>query len=198
MMLTTMVAGSSVIMEPKAGEKPIALVWIHGMSCKPESYKALAEEFQAEAAAAGYKAWVGIPEFVFDAPEPILINHYVESTIADLEKKGFTGDNIFMAAHSLGGVMSQDYVKKNSKIKGNILMGSALLRKQRDINDEGHTKFKDLKTPTLSLFGLKDGLLRISRGAESYWHQEKNIDSSQKGMFPVVAIDGASHSSFMD
>ena len=40
--------------------------------------------------------------------------------------------------------------------------------------------------------------MRISRGAEAFWHQEENIDESQKGMFPVVVIDKASHSSFMD
>jgi alpha-beta hydrolase superfamily lysophospholipase len=52
---------------------------------------------------------VGLPEFLFDAPEPILIDHYVESTLKDLRAAGFTGDNIVMAAHSLGGVMSQRY-----------------------------------------------------------------------------------------
>jgi len=40
--------------------------------------------------------------------------------------------------------------------------------------------------------------MRISRGAEAFWHQEENIDESQKGMFPVVALDKMSHSSFMD
>ena len=128
-MLTTMVAGKTVILDPTAGEKPIALVFIHGMLAKPEVYQALVQQFQNQAADAGYKAWVGIPEFVFDAPEPVLIDHYVQETITELKKRGFTGDNIFMAAHSLGGVMSQDYVPKNSDIKGQILMGSSLLRK---------------------------------------------------------------------
>jgi len=49
---------------------------------------------------------VGLPEFVFDAPEPILIDHYVEETLKDLRAAGFTGDKVVMAAHSLGGVMS--------------------------------------------------------------------------------------------
>jgi len=90
------------------------------------------------------------------------------------------------------------YVQKNSDlIKGQILMGSTLLRNTHTINDNGKTLF-DYKTPTLQLSGLKDGLLRISRGAEAFWHSEKNIDDSQKGMFPVNALDDVSHASFMD
>jgi hypothetical protein len=45
---------------------------------------------------------------------------------------------------------------------------------------------------------MKDGLLRVSRGVEAFWHQEQNIDKSQKGKFPVVVLDKAAHSSFMD
>ena len=55
-------------------------------------------------------------------------------------------------------------------VKGSILMGSVLLRGKRNITDSGETHF-DYKTPTLTLLGEKDGLLRISRGAEAYWHQ---------------------------
>lgn len=57
-------------------------------------------------AAQGQRIWVGLPQFVFNVPEPLLIDHYVESTIKDLKAAGFTGSNIIMAAHSLGGVMS--------------------------------------------------------------------------------------------
>jgi hypothetical protein len=103
-----------------------------------------------------------------------------------------------MSAHSLGGVMSQNYVSSNKDIKGQILMGSALLRDKRTISESGSTLYKGYNTPTLTLMGLKDGLMRISRGAEAFWHQEENIDDTQKGMFPVIAIDKASHSSFLD
>lgn len=56
-------------------------------------------------------------------------------------------------------------------------MGSVLLRKQRKIQKDGSTKF-DYDTPTLTLSGELDGLLRITRGAESFWHSEVNIDAS--------------------
>jgi hypothetical protein len=56
-------------------------------------------------------------------------------------------------------------------------MGSTLLRDTHSITTEGKTLF-EYPTPTLSLNGLKDSLLRISRGAEAFWHSEKNIDDS--------------------
>ena len=76
-------------------------------------------------------------------------------------------------------------------------MGSVLLRNTRAINESGNTSF-DYDVPTLTLVGEKDGLLRITRGAESYWHQIKNIEQNQTGKFPVVALEGVSHAGFMD
>jgi len=129
------------------------------MQCKPEAYKRIATEVQNVAATQGQKLWVGLPEFVFDAPEPILIGHYVSETLDELRKHGFTGDNIFMAAHSLGGVMTQLYVGGHDgnktasavpPIKGMMLMGSVLLRNQRTILPTGQTHF-NFATPTLTL-----------------------------------------------
>ena len=55
-------------------------------------------------------------------------------------------------------------------------MGSSLLRNNHSINDDGFTKW-DYDVPTLTLAGTKDGLLRISRIAEAYWHQYTNIQA---------------------
>ena len=56
----------------------IAIVWIHGASCDPLGYTAFANEIQSQGATAGQKIWVGLPEFILDTPEPILIDHYVD------------------------------------------------------------------------------------------------------------------------
>ena len=66
----------------------------------------MAQEAQNQAASAGKRLWIGIPEFILDMPEPILIDHYYEGTLSNLKGQGFTGDNVFIAGHSLGGVMS--------------------------------------------------------------------------------------------
>ena len=150
-----------IIMDPPsdATGTPAAIIWIHGMQCKPEAYQKIASEVQKEAAFQGYKLWVGLPEFAFDAPEPILIGHYVTQTYDELKQHGFTGENVFMAAHSLGGVMTQLYVgghdgnktlSETVPIKGMMLMGSVLLRSHRNITSDGKTKF-DFATPTLTL-----------------------------------------------
>ena len=75
-----------------------------------------------------------------------------------------------LAGHSLGGVMAQNYAKAHSDvIKGQILMGSVLMRDKRTLKDDGTTHF-DYDVPTLTLGGTKDGLMRVSRLAEAYWH----------------------------
>jgi hypothetical protein len=106
---------------------------------------------------------------------------------------------VFLAAHSLGGVMSQIYLEGSSpiEVKGLMLMGSVLLRNTRYISGDGTTIY-NFTTPTLTMQGTKDGLLRVSRGAESYWHSVTNLDPSQAGKYPVVAFEGLSHSSWMD
>jgi hypothetical protein len=75
-------------------------------------------------------------------------------------------------------------------------MGSVLTRDKRSIQDDGTTHY-DYDVPTLTIGGTKDGLMRISRVAESYWHSYTNIESAQKDLFPVVALDGVSHMGFM-
>jgi len=179
--------------------KPIALIWIHGMRCKPEAYIGITETLQHVAAAQGYNVWVGIPEFLDDIPEPLTVEHHVQTTFNELRSKYlFPGNQTYLAAHSLGGVMSQMYAKgKSSFIKGLILMGAVLLRNTRQINTQGKTVF-DFDVPTLTLSAELDGLMRISRAAEGYWHQSVNIQKSQQGNFPLIAMQGMSHSSFMD
>ena len=175
----------------------VAIVWIHGADCDPQAYTDLASKIQSQGSAAGQKVWVGLPEFLFDVPEPLLINGYVQDTLDELRDAGFTGDNIFIAGHSLGGVMAQDYANSQSDlIKGQFLMGSVLLRDQNSTNDDGTTHW-DYNVPTLTMGGTKDGLMRVTRLTEAYWTQVKNVESAQAGMFPVFAMEGTSHMSYM-
>jgi len=141
----------------------------------------------------GQKIWIGLPDFIFDAPNPILIDHYVDDAIKELVKEGFTGNNYVMAGHSLGGVMAQQYANKHTdKFKAQILMGSVLTRDTRSINKDGTSQY-NYKVPTLTIGGTKDGLMRISRVAESFWHSHININKTQAALFPVLALEGVSH-----
>jgi hypothetical protein len=50
----------------------------------------------------------------------------------------------------------------------------------------------------LTLSGTKDGLMRVTRSAEAYWHGMTNVQSSQAGKYPVVILEGMSHAGYMD
>lgn len=128
-----------------------------------------------------------------DTPEPLQSGSAFSSAMGEIKKAGFTGSNVFLAGHSLGGVMSQKY--DTNEIMGHILEGSVLLRGTRKVQANGLTKF-NVNKPVLTLCGELDGLMRVSRCAESYYHQVENIDPSQKGMFPIIALKGVSHWSF--
>ena len=154
----------------------MAVVWIQGANYHAGQYTQIAQQFQLEAASAGYKAWIGIPDFTFKTPNPKQINGHIESVMDKITSNGFTGDNWFLAAHSLGGVMTQDFLMSGSTspdaslFKGQILMSSALLRDNRSLSEDDGTSHFDMNTPTLTLGGTKDGLMRITRIAESYYH----------------------------
>jgi len=155
-----------------------------------------------EAAKAGYKAWVGIPDFVFSTPNPKQIGGHIQNVMDKINSSGFEGDNWFLAAHSLGGVMTQDFLKKGSSkpdsslFKGQILMSSAVLRKHRSIDkDDGTSKF-DFETPTLTIGGSRDGLMRITRIAESYYHSVENVTPAQATLFPISVLEGVAHYQF--
>lgn len=161
----------------------------------------IAQEFQQQAAKDGLKAWIGIPNFSFDTPNPGEIGAHIQDAMTYIGYAGFTGDNWFLAAHSLGGVMTQQWLNGTStkpspsSFKGQVLMSSVLLRGTRAIQADGSTKF-EYATPTLTIGGTKDGLMRLTRISESYYHQVENIHSTQAGKFPVTVLEGVSHAQF--
>ena len=111
--------------------------------------------------------WVGIPKFALDITEPVLFDKYTDEILKEIkdEKHEFPeGGSVFLAAHSLGGVMSQIYLKNHNEFSGLMLMGIVLLRNTRSIPATGTTLY-NFKTPILTMQGTKDGLLRVSRGA---------------------------------
>ena len=105
-MLQTAFADYIILPPPAtATGEDTAIVWIHGADCDNDAYVTFVNEIQSQGGQKGQKLWVGLPEFVLSTPEPILIDHYVTETISKLRSAGFTGDNILLAGHSLGGVM---------------------------------------------------------------------------------------------
>lgn len=75
-------------------------------------------------------------------------------------------------------------------------MGAGIQRKYRELNEEGNTHWT-VDVPTLTIAGTKDGLYRITRVAEAWWHQYANIEKDQEGLFPIASLEGTSHMSYM-
>ena len=62
----------------------------------------------------GQRIFVGIPDFISNTPDPLTLPGKVNDTLTALRALGFIGDNIVMAGHSLGGVVSQGYTKDHA------------------------------------------------------------------------------------
>lgn len=99
--------------DSKATGTPIAVVWILGESYNASQYVSIAQEFQVQAAKDGLAAWVGIPDFTFSTPNPYEVKTHIDDAVNLMKQAGYSGDSWFLAAHSLGGVMTQKYLTSN-------------------------------------------------------------------------------------
>ena len=98
--------------------------------------------------------------------------------------------DIFFAGHSIGGMMLQDYLNDNKQAGiGQILLGSFLFRKYRNVT---------YSVPTLTIGGELDGLCRVTRIMEAYYHRILHASDHQSAIrsFPVVVVEGMTHMQF--
>lgn len=77
-------------------------------------------------------------------------------------------------------------------------MGGSILSKHRHIDETSGKTIIDNKVSTLILAADRDGLYRISKNAESYYHLKKNINKNQAKKFAVFVLKGLNHASFLD
>ena len=177
-----------VILEPvKRSGAEAALVLIQDFQIRPEQYLPLAKAVQN---ASNLTLWVGIPEFFVSDPAPSDIEEGVERIIASLRDAGMEGDNVAFAGHSLGGASLQRYlVGHSSRGFAQVLLGSFLQRKYRSI---------PYPIPTLTVGGELDGVCRVSRIMESYYHSIIHTPNHTVGIrdFPVVVVEGMSNMQF--
>ena len=185
----SMVISDDVILKPvKTGPQEIVLIMIQGAYVKPDQYVPLAAAIQANSV---YTLWVGIPELPLDLAQPLAIPDGISRVLKSMTQQGMNASSIFYSGHSLGGAILQDYVFKNSdnSSQGQILMGAYLLRKYRN---------ETYPVPTLTIGGELDGLTRVTRIMEEYYHRifmTKDVQAATKS-FPVAVIEGMSHFQF--
>lgn len=179
-----LVAADDVLLKPtKQGKDEVALIFIQGAQIRPDQYVPLAKTIQA---ATEYTLWVGIPEFWLDMPQPLDLSGGIDRMMKNLTNAGMKATKFFFAGHSLGGAMLQDYVFANkSSASGQILTGSFLERKYRN---------KTFPVATLTVAGELDGLCRVTRLMEAFYHQIIHAASDADAKrFPVVVVPGMNH-----
>lgn len=184
-----------VVVQPPAGSTgpEIALVLIQGADIKPETYVPLTNEIQ-KIASANYKMWVGIPEFIGDAAEPLVLDRGINRILDSMANAGMNTSTLIMAGHSLGGAMVQLWSNENKeKVSAQILMGAFLTRTWKTDYVFSYT------VPTLTIGGELDGLARVTRMAEAYYTQIQDPTQDitiAKTTFPVTVIEGVTHMQF--
>lgn len=129
-----------------------------------------------------FQLWVGIVSFLGNTPNPIEfplktneIIRQVQQVVPSLD----AASDVFVAGHSLGGVMAQLSAGNHS---GLVLWGAYIT----------NHKYGTYGTSTLTLGAELDGLTRVTRIAEDFAvYKQKQLLNK-----PVVVIPGASHSQF--
>ena len=86
------VAAKPIILTPEGDGQEVGVVWVQGASCKSEAYVKIGKAFQEAARAQGLKAYVGITDFIFNTPEPLLIDKYVKEVTDGLAAAGLQSD----------------------------------------------------------------------------------------------------------
>ena len=101
----------------------------------------------------------------------------------------------FYVGHGLGGTILANQFKSET-LDGLFLLGSFLPKALREItNPEGQSKI-NFPSRVLTIGNELDGLCRIMRIAEAYYHSVENVVNEGLNQYPVVVIKGASHVQF--
>merc|ERR1712168_1483262 len=167
-------------MSTSAGED-IGLVMIPGAQIAGEKYEDLAVEIQRQLP--GAKLWVGLTKgWLGSFPNPVEISGALNDCVSQASSEGLSGP-VFMAGHSLGGVMLETYVQDHPDVAaGIILLGSYL----PDLFGDSSNMFP---VPVLTAVGELDGLTL------SYVYREW-LESEATGEaedYPVYVINDANH-----
>ena len=180
------IKAGDIIQKPvKQAKQEVALVFLQGAQISTDQYVPLVTAIQQ---VSEYSVWVGIPEFPANLVEPLVIGQGIQRVLNTMKSEGMSTDLIFFAGHSLGGAVLQVYVHDNpSGITGQILMGSFIERSYQN---------HSYPVPTLTLGGELDGLCRVTRIMEAYYHYISNPSKKLTTSFPVIVIQGMSHMQF--
>jgi hypothetical protein len=165
---------------------PVGVIAIEGAEIANAAYVPLLKQLQV-ACAPQFSVWVALPGFLINTPNPPQLAGKIADARAALLAAmpggaATNGTKMVGFAHSLGAVFLQDYVAKHGdEFSVQFLTGAALGRKYRG---------SGYPVPTMAIDGTLDGLYRVTRQAEGFYHME---DAEN---FPVVTFEGVTHMQF--
>ena len=184
------VFANDVILKPLKTGKQVGIVFVQGTQYNPQQYVGLLQEVQA---ISELSVWAAIPQFNNNVVDLKEIPVAVDRSLKELHQNGLQSSApLFFVGEYVGGVYLQDYILASKKdADGLILLGSFL-------SHENRVKFT---VPSLTIGGGRDGLVRVTRIMESYYHQILHSSSSFNDTCrqqPVVVIDQVTHAQFAD
>jgi hypothetical protein len=192
----------NIVLRPtKKTDFQAGYIFFQGASIPAANYRKYAVEMQKKF---NGSLWVGITEFPFHLPEPLLVNEVVNGIFNEMKKQGFNYNSqtpFLFGGHSLGGIIVQDYMLKELgklpvSFAGLVLEGSFIRRSK--LAESREPNFP----PILTLGAELDGLARITRLAESFYHDYDNqkkellFNKDKKSSYTII-IPGMNHYQFV-
>ena len=187
---TPVTSAGDVILRPLVtGKQEVGIIFVQGTRYNPEQFVGLFQEVQAMAE---LSVWVGIPRFSNNAVDVEEIPVAVARCTSELKEHGMKTSVLFYVGEYVGGAYLQEYLfNDNKNASGLILLGSFLSRENRQ-------KFP---IPSLTIGGGRDGLVRLTRVMEAYYHQVIHSSFAMNETCkkqPVVVLEKLCHSQFAD
>jgi len=159
----------------------LGIIMIPGAQIQGEKYEDLMKEIQNQLP--GVRLWAGLTRgWLGSFPNPVEIAGAINDCKNKASSEGLYGP-VFMAGHSLGGIMLETYIKDHPDMAaGIILLGSYL----PDLFGDDSNEFP---VPVLTAVGELDGL------TISYVYREWKESAAADGVgkYPVYVINDANH-----
>lgn len=169
---------ATIVLKPdKISDNQVGFIFVQGAEIPARNYISFATTLQSKF---NGSLWIGLlNEFPLDLPNLLEINSAISRGFEQLKSNGFnytTRTPFFFAGHSLGGVVLINYLVDSYEslstkcdVRGVVLEGSFVPRVKLNLTRA------EAFPPVLTLGAELDGLARISRMAEAFYHDSQVV-----------------------
>merc|ERR1711962_351925 len=188
-LLHVSMAGRCLLEKPLPGVtgKEVGLIIVPGAHLPGESYLPLLREIQASYPG---PLWIGsTAEWLGDMPTPIEVTQQIGSCLDAARSSGLSTDDVFMAGHSVGGVVLQSYIATHSTAARAVAFLGTWLP---DLySKDGPIGSNEYVVPIGTFIGELDG------GGISYLRREVEetnlLSESERMLSKTILVPGANH-----